>query len=71
MVVHDEEVDRDLAQWVEELTARYQRQGLDVVEARRRALIDMEGLEQARERARDARKARPMSSICARLPPSS
>ena len=51
----DQELDRELAAWVDELTARYEAQGLPRAEARRRALIDTEGVEQVKEHVRDAR----------------
>jgi putative ABC transport system permease protein len=54
----DRDLDRELAQWVDELTARYEAQGVPSPEARRRALIDTEGVEQVKERVRDVRRLR-------------
>jgi hypothetical protein len=47
-------LDRELSAWVDELAARYAAQGLPAQEARRRALIDTEGVEQVKERVRDS-----------------
>lgn len=52
----DEDLDRELSQWVDELAARYEAQGLSPAEARRRALVETEGVEQVKERVRDARR---------------
>jgi predicted permease len=51
----DTELDRELAHWVEELTARYEAAGLAREEARRRALVETEGIEQVKDRVRDVR----------------
>ena len=51
----DHELDRELADWVDELTARYEADGVPREEARRRALVETEGVEQVKDRVRDAR----------------
>lgn len=54
-----DEVDRDLhtelSHWIDEVTARYQAIGLPAVEARRRALAEMGGVDSVKERVRDVR----------------
>ena len=51
----DHELDRELADWVDELTTRYEAEGLSRSEARRRALVETEGVEQVKDRVRDVR----------------
>ncbi|HKW01386.1 MAG TPA: ABC transporter permease [Vicinamibacterales bacterium] len=51
----DHELDRELADWVDELTARYEAEGVPREEARRRALVETEGVEQVKDRVRDVR----------------
>jgi putative ABC transport system permease protein len=48
----DRELDRELQDWVDELTARYQHDGLPAAEARRRALVETGGVAQAKEQPR-------------------
>jgi len=53
----DDDLDRELGDWVEELAARYEAEGVPVVEARRRAVIETGGVEQVKEAVRDVRPA--------------
>lgn len=45
----DREIERELGDWVDELTARFQQTGLSPVEARRRALVETGGITQVKE----------------------
>jgi putative ABC transport system permease protein len=49
------DLDREVAAWVEELAARYEAQGVDPREARRRALAETGGIQQVKDRVRDVR----------------
>jgi predicted permease len=51
----DQELDRELADWIDELTARYQAAGASPQTARRRALLETGGLEQVKDHVRDVR----------------
>ena len=51
----DRDLDDELRAYVDERIASYERQGLTSVEARRAALLEIEGVEQVKERARDVR----------------
>ena len=51
----DRDLDDELRAFVDARAASYERQGLAPAEARRAALIDVEGLEQVKERVRDVR----------------
>jgi hypothetical protein len=51
----DRDLDDELRAYVDARTASYERQGLTPAEARRAALIELEGVEQVKERVRDAR----------------
>jgi len=53
----DDDLDRELGDWVEELAARYEAEGVPAVEARRRAVIETGGVEQVKEAVRDVRPA--------------
>src|SRR5690349_4784566 len=50
----DAELDRELTDWVDELAARYEAAGAAPEDARRRALIEMGGVERVKEAVRDA-----------------
>src|SRR5262245_14834228 len=52
-VEHD--LERELADWVDELAARHEAQGAAPREARRRALVETGGVEQVKEAVRDRR----------------
>ena len=54
----DRELDRELSEWVAELAARHEAAGVSPAEARRRALAETGGVEQVKERVRDARSGR-------------
>ena len=58
----DRDLDDELRAYVDERAASYERQGLAPAEAKRAALIEVEGVEQVKERVRDVR---PGSSIAA------
>lgn len=51
----DRELDRELADWIGELTARYEAEGESPAEARRHALMETGGLEQVKDGVRDVR----------------
>jgi predicted permease len=51
----NDELDEELRDHIERETAKYRRAGLPAVEARRKALIALGGIEQARQQARDSR----------------
>jgi predicted permease len=51
----DRELDRELADWIDELTRRYQAQGATAAAARRRALLETGGREQVKDQVRDVR----------------
>ena len=51
----DRDLDDELRAYVDERAARYERQGLSPVEARRAALMEVGGVEQVKERVRDVR----------------
>jgi putative ABC transport system permease protein len=51
----ERDLDREMAGWVDELAARYEVQGLDPREARRRALAETGGIEHVKDRVRDVR----------------
>jgi predicted permease len=51
----ERDLDREVAAWVEELAARYEAQGVDPREARRRALAETGGIEHVKDRVRDIR----------------
>ena len=50
----DRDLDRELSEWVAELAARHEAAGVSPAEARRRALAETGGVEQVKERVRDA-----------------
>jgi putative ABC transport system permease protein len=52
----ERDLDRELADWVDELARRYEAQGVSPREARRRALVETGGVEQVKEEVR-ARRA--------------
>lgn len=52
----DQELDEELRYHIEEKTEEYVSRGFDPVEARRRAMLDMDGIEQSKERCREMRK---------------
>jgi len=52
---HDAELDSELESHLQMASDEYRSQGMTAVEARRRALIDLGGVQQARERQREAR----------------
>src|SRR5215210_7172008 len=51
----DRDLDDELRAYVDERIAAYQRRGLTPAEAKRAALIEVEGMEQVKERVRDVR----------------
>ena len=51
----DRDLDDELRAYVDARAASYERQGLAPVEAKRAALIEVEGVEQVKERVRDVR----------------
>src|ERR671919_2435672 len=51
----DRDLDEELRAYVEARAATYERRGLSPAEAKRAALIEVEGLEQVKERVRDVR----------------
>ena len=51
----DRELDDEMASHVDRLTERFQAEGFEAGEARRRALLRFGGVQQLREEARDAR----------------
>lgn len=51
----DRELDRELADWVDELAARFEAEGATPAAARRRALLETGGLEQVKDQVRDVR----------------
>ena len=51
----DGDLHRELADWVDELAARYEADGDTPEAARRRALIETGGLERVKEKVRDQR----------------
>lgn len=51
----DRDLDRELSDWVDELTTRYEAAGMSRDDARRRALIDTEGVQQVKDRVQDVR----------------
>src|SRR5215475_8584015 len=52
----DQELDDELRDHVERKTQEYVAQGMAQAEARRRARLDLGGIEQTKERCRDARR---------------
>ena len=52
----DQELDEELRDHVERKTEEYLAQGMTQEEARRRARLDMDGIEQTKEKSRDARR---------------
>src|SRR6266513_3090676 len=52
----DQEVDDELRDHLERKTQEYVAQGMTHEEARRRARLDMDGIEQTKEKCRDARR---------------
>ena len=54
----DRDLDRELSEWIAELAARHEAAGVAPAEARRRALAETGGVEQVKERVRDARSGR-------------
>jgi putative ABC transport system permease protein len=52
----DQELDEELRYHVEPKTQRYAANGLEPIEARRRAMLDMDGIERSKEECRDMRK---------------
>src|SRR6201988_1755951 len=52
----DEEVDDELRDHLERKTEEYVAKGMTQEEARRRARLDMDGIEQTKEKCRDARR---------------
>jgi putative ABC transport system permease protein len=51
----DRDLDDELREYVDGLAASYERRGLTPVQAKRAALIEVEGVEQVKERVRDVR----------------
>src|SRR5438270_13613155 len=49
------DLDGELEDWIDELTARYETAGLSSIDARRRALIETGGVQQVKEAVHDAR----------------
>ena len=54
--VVERDLSRELADWVDELAARYEADGCAPDEARRRALVETGGVEQVKDQVRDARE---------------
>lgn len=54
----DAELDDELRYHIEQKTDEYKAKGLDSTEARRRAMLDMDGFERNKEECRNARKVR-------------
>src|SRR5580704_6489735 len=54
----DQELDEELHDHLERKTEEYAAQGMAQEEAQRRARLDLEGIEQTKERCRDARRVR-------------
>jgi putative ABC transport system permease protein len=52
----DRDLDDELRAYVDARAASYERQGLAPAEAKRAALIEVEGVEQVKERVRDVRE---------------
>jgi hypothetical protein len=52
----DQELDDELRDHLERKTEEYMAQGMTQEEARRRARIDLDGIEQTKEKCRDARR---------------
>src|SRR5437870_1638577 len=52
----DQELDDELRDHLERKTEEYVAQGIAQAEARRRARLDLEGIEQTKEKCRDARR---------------
>src|SRR5919109_5269143 len=52
----DQELDEELRDHLERKTEEYVAQGMAQTEARRRARIDLDGIEQTKEECRDARR---------------
>lgn len=59
----DADLHRELSDWVEELTARYVAGGATPEAARRRALIETEGVERVKEAVRDERVGASLDAI--------
>src|SRR6059058_6139104 len=51
----DDDLDREILAWVDELAARYEADGMPADEARRRALIETGGVARVKEAVRDVR----------------
>ena len=51
----DADLDQELADWIDELSARYVAQGLPAKDARRRALIESGGIQRVKESVREVR----------------
>jgi ABC-type antimicrobial peptide transport system permease subunit len=59
----DRDLDRELSEWVDELTERYEAGGASPPEARRRALIETGGVEQVKQQVRDGRIGAGLDSL--------
>ncbi len=59
----DRELDEELREYVEELSVRHVRAGLSPAAAQRAALLECEGIEQTKEKVRDARVGAGVESI--------
>src|SRR5881628_699339 len=59
----DRDLDRELSEWVDELAARHEVEGVSPEEARRRALIETGGVEAVKESVREGRIGSGLDSL--------